>query len=98
MYILSNKVKNVNVNTWLQKFDDVMVKGLLAKFRSNVRLKQYLLDTGDAVTAECNVKDRYWGTGVYMFNPLSESVDNCPGKNKLGKLLMEARTILRETP
>ncbi len=57
-----------------------------------------MLDTGDAVITECNGKDRYWGTGVYMSNPLSESVDNCPGKNKLGKLLMEARTILPQTP
>ncbi len=94
MYILGNKVKNINEITWLQKCDD----GLLAKFRSNLRLKHYWLDTGDAVIAECNGKYIYWGTGVYISNPLSESVDNCPGKNKLGKLLMEARTILRQTP
>ncbi len=98
MSILGNKVKNFNENTWLRKCDDVMLIGLLAKFRSNLRLKQYLLDTGDAVIAECNGKDRYWGTGVYMSTPLSKSIDNCPGKNKLDKLLMEARTILRQTP
>ncbi len=97
MFILCNKVKNFNENTWRQKCDDVMLKGLLAKFRSNLRLKQYVLDTGDAVIADCNGKDRYWGTRVYMSNTLSESVDNCPGKNKLGKLLMEARTILCQT-
>ncbi len=97
MYILSNKVKNFNENTWLQKCD-VMLKGLLAKFRSNLRRKQYLGDTVDTVIAECNGKDRYWVTRVYMSNPLSESVDNWPGKNKLGKLLMEARTILPQTP
>ncbi len=37
-----------------------MLKRLLAKFRSNLRLKQYLLDTGDAVIAENNGKDGYW--------------------------------------
>ncbi len=35
---------------------------------------QHLLDTGYAVIAECNGKYRYWGTGVYMSNPLSEPV------------------------
>ncbi len=28
MYILGNKVKNFNENTWLQKCDDIMLKGL----------------------------------------------------------------------
>ncbi len=37
MYILGNKVKNVNENTWLQTCDDVMLK--LAKFKSNFRIQ-----------------------------------------------------------
>ncbi len=35
---------------------------------------------------------------VYMSKPLSESVNNCLEKNKLGKLLMETRIILHQTP
>ncbi len=45
-----------------KKCENVMLKGLLARFRSNLRLKQYRLDMGDAVIREFNRKDRYWAT------------------------------------
>ncbi len=53
----------------MKTFGSKNVMMSFSKFRSNLRLKQYLLDTRDAVIAECNVKDRYWGTRVYMSNP-----------------------------
>ena len=35
----------------------IVYEGLLAKFQHNASLKDYLLATGDAVLAECAVRD-----------------------------------------
>lgn len=39
----------------------IIYKGLIEKFKQNDDLKQKLLDTGDAILAECAVQDEIWG-------------------------------------
>ena len=34
---------------------------LKAKFSQNAELKEKLVDTGDAILAECAVRDQIWG-------------------------------------
>lgn len=70
---------------WEQVKDQVMYEVVLSKFIQNDDLRAKLLDTGDAKLIEGNHwNDNYWG------------VCNGVGLNKLGKILMEVREVLRE--
>lgn len=64
---------------------DVMKTALLAKFSQDAKLKQLLLSTGDAAIVEASPRDSFWGSGK-----------DGNGQNKLGELLMEVRSILRQ--
>ena len=64
--------------------DQLMKTCLLAKFRHHPDLKLQLLDTGDNELIEDSKVDAYWGIG-----------EDGNGQNKLGKLLMEIRSELR---
>lgn len=44
-------------------------EGLLAKFSQNAELGAQLVATGNAILAECAVKDRIWGIGLSMHDP-----------------------------
>ena len=72
------------VDNWDRKKDNIMFEGVLAKFEQNTDLKTLLLNTGDAEIIEHCYEDSYWGDG-----------GDGKGKNKLGKILMKVRTILR---
>ncbi len=47
----------------------VVYEGLIKKFSQNSELCEQLLNTGDAILAECAVKDRIWGIGLAMDDP-----------------------------
>lgn len=68
---------------WEEVKDNIMQRGILAKFTQNEKLKKLLLKTENAKLVENSPTDDYWGTGK-----------NGKGKNKLGKLLMSLRTDL----
>ena len=70
---------------WNQVKDDVMRKAVLQKFRTHADIREILLATGDEVLVENSLIDYYWGCGK-----------DGSGKNKLGKILMEVREILRK--
>ena len=69
---------------WETAKDDVMRKGLQAKFAQHPALQSLLLATGDAELVEHTRNDGYWADG-----------GDSSGKNMLGKLLMELRAELR---
>ena len=71
---------------WEQVKDDVMRKAVLRKFETNAEIHEILLSTGDDEIVENAPKDYYWGCG-----------SDGSGKNMLGKILMEVRTILRRS-
>jgi N-glycosidase YbiA len=70
---------------WEQVKEDVMLKGLLAKFSAHTDLRETLLGTGDEEIIEDAPNDYYWGIGK-----------SGTGKNRLGKILMMVREKLRE--
>lgn len=80
----SNSRKHLFRKDWHSIKDDVMRIGLMAKFQQNKKLKSLLLETGDAELIENSPTDMYWGCG-----------SSGQGENKLGKLLMEVRTKLK---
>ena len=70
---------------WESVKEQVMLDALRAKFTQHEELKAILLGTGDAVLVEHTAKDSYWGDG-----------GDGSGKNRLGQLLMQLRSELRE--
>lgn len=74
----------------------VVYEGLLEKFSQNADLKEELLNTGDAILAECAVKDRIWGIGLSMNDPNRLDITKWLGKNLLGYALMMARDHFNE--
>jgi len=69
---------------WEDVKDQVMLEGVLRKFETHADIRLVLLSTGDELLVENAPKDYYWGCGA------DES-----GQNKLGKILMTVRTLLR---
>lgn len=72
----------------------VVYEGLLEKFSQNGDLKRRLIATGDAVLAECAVKDRIWGIGLSMKDPERLDRTKWKGQNLLGYTLMMVRDRL----
>ena len=85
------EVSNYNDTVWSGCRQIVVYNGLLEKFRQNPELKQKLLSTGDAVLAECAVKDRIWGIGLSMKDPDRLDMGKWQGRNLLGFTLMAVR-------
>ena len=73
----------------------VVYEGLLAKFSQNAELRQALIATGDAVLAECAVRDQIWGIGLSMTDERKFSPAQWKGKNLLGYALMMVRERMR---
>jgi hypothetical protein len=71
---------------WEAVKEDVVREALLAKFARYPALRELLLSIGDAELMESAANDRYWGDG-----------GDGTGRNRLGVLLMELRTELRNT-
>ena len=69
----------------------LVYEGLLAKFEQNEDLKAQLKSTGDAILAECAVKDHIWGIGLSMKDPDRLDVKKWHGTNLLGYALMIVR-------
>ncbi len=70
---------------WESVKETIMREALHAKFTQHEELKEILLSTGDAHLVEHTENDSYWGDG-----------GDGSGKNRLGILLMELRTQLKE--
>ena len=90
------KVKNYDDTIWNSKRKEIVYQGLLAKFQQNEDLSKELLSTGEALLAECAVKDRIWGIGLSMKDERRFNPNEWQGQNLLGQCLMEVRNQLRE--
>jgi hypothetical protein len=70
---------------WEAVKDEVMRQALLRKFETHAAIRQILLDTQDQNLVENAPSDYYWGCGK-----------DGSGQNRLGNLLMEIRSTLRQ--
>lgn len=70
---------------WEAVKDETMLRALRAKFTQHENLRARLLETGDAELIEHTENDRYWADG-----------GDGSGLNRLGELLMQIRSELRE--
>ena len=88
---LGRQVSNYSDQYWNGVRQIIVYKGLQAKFSQNADLKKMLLETGNALLAECAVKDRIWGIGLSMTDPDRLETTKWNGKNLLGYALMLVR-------
>ena len=91
---LGRQVKNYDEHIWNGIRQIVVYKGLLAKFSQNKNLKDRLKFTGEAILAECAVKDLIWGVGLSMKDPDRLDKTKWKGQNLLGYTLMMVREYL----
>jgi ribA/ribD-fused uncharacterized protein len=74
------------LTNWDDIKDDCMRTILFLKYTQNFEIKRLLLDTGKAKLIEASPKDSYWGEGP-----------DGKGQNKLGWILMEVRSVLKNS-
>lgn len=91
---LGRLVKGYDDNHWNGVRQIIVYEGLHAKFSQNEDLKAKLLATGNALLAECAVKDKIWGIGLSMHDPKRFEKANWHGQNLLGYTLMMVRIKL----
>ncbi len=79
------KSRNIKIKeNWDEIKYDIMFEAVLKKFQTHSKLKDLLINTGDALLAENSPFDYYWGIGA-----------NGSGLNMLGKILMKVRIRLK---
>ena len=93
--LLGRAITLYDDEAWRSVRQEVIYRGLLAKFGQNSGLKHQLLATGDAVIAECSPNDRIWGIGLALDDPRHQDVAQWQGESILGRALMRVRDTLR---
>lgn len=88
---LGRLVSGYDDNYWSGIRQIVVYQGLLEKFKQNNDLQNKLLFTGDAILAECAVKDKIWGIGLAMNDADRLNQAKWKGQNLLGYTLMMVR-------
>ncbi len=88
---LGRSVLDYNENIWNGMRQIIIYEGLLAKFTQNDSIREQLKSTGNAILAECAVRDCIWGIGLAMDNPKRLDISQWKGQNLLGYALMMVR-------
>lgn len=78
---------------WEAERHDILISGLLAKFRQNNNLKDYLISSEDRQLGEAS-RNKIWGIGLTLADKGRLNTKLWKGENLLGKTLMEVRQIL----
>ena len=91
---LGRSVRNYDDIIWNGVRQIIVYRGLLEKFRQNKELRERLLNTGNAILAECAVQDKIWGIGLSMKDDRRFRLNEWRGQNLLGFSLMRVREEL----
>lgn len=91
---LGREIPNFNEKIWNKAKMSIVVSGNLAKFRSNDKLAEFLIKTGDKVLVEASPYDAIWGIHMTAADAKKVSPYGWKGENLLGYCLMEVRSIL----
>lgn len=93
---LGRKVRNFDSKVWDKACYDIVKEGNIHKFGKSKKLKQFLLETGNAVLVEASPFDTIWGVGLTQDAPNIENPATWLGRNLLGFALMEVRDALSD--
>ena len=92
---LGREVTPFEASTWdKHKFGVVWFANYL-KFSQHPDLADRLIKTGDRTLAEASPYDLVWGIGFEANDPRSLNVEEWPGQNLLGKVLMSVRDAIQ---
>lgn len=78
---------------WEEERHDILLSGLLAKFRQSKDLRAYLLSSKDRQLGEAS-KNKTWGIGMTLAHRDRYNTRLWKGDNLLGRILMEVRQVL----
>jgi ribA/ribD-fused uncharacterized protein len=90
------KVKNFDEEAWNGKKDSVMRVAVKAKLMQHPDILRKLRETGTRPIGEADPRGKYWGIGTSAETSKAKDPARWPGKNVMGKILMELRKELLE--
>jgi ribA/ribD-fused uncharacterized protein len=90
---LGRLVRNFDNDTWETYCRDIVIIGNYLKFSQNNELKNYIVNTGNAILVEGSPLDKIWGVGLKFDHPDIQHVDRWKGTNYLGECLMFVRQL-----
>jgi ribA/ribD-fused uncharacterized protein len=93
---LGKKVKNFNQKIWNEQCESIVFTANLLKFSQNPKLKEMLLNTKDTILVEASPYDNIWGIGLSESDKRALDSKKWLGENKLGKILINVRNILKK--
>lgn len=91
---LGRMIKNFDQNIWDKNKYEIVKIGNRLKFSQNKPLRDYLINTSDAVIVEASPYDLIWGIGLKQEDEGIKDPSNWKGLNLLGFALMEVRDFL----
>ena len=91
---LGRKIKNFSDLKWNENKYQIVLKGNIAKFLQNEKLKAFLLNTGIKILVEASPYDKIWGIGLSAEQENIENPLTWNGENLLGFALMEVRDLI----
>ena len=94
--IAKQKFPEFDADLWDKACQEIVKRGVKAKFAQNEDILKVLLGTGNALLAECSPYDKKWGIGIDIGDPDRLNIAKWKGQNLLGKVLMEVREELRQ--
>ena len=94
--IAGQKFPEFDSDLWNQTCVPIVKRGVKAKFSQNEYILHKLLNTGNALLAECSPYDKKWGIGIDINDPDRYVIAKWKGQNLLGRILMEVREELHQ--
>lgn len=91
---LGRQVHGFDTNKWNRAKRNIVIRGNIAKFTQNSKLKDYLLSTGDKILVEASPYDKVWGIGMRASDKRAANPIQWNGENLLGFSLMVVRDNL----
>lgn len=93
---IGRRVHGYDDAQWKEHCFDIVVRGNVAKFSQNVKLRNFLLSTGNKILVEASPKDNVWGIGLDEESHDAVNPKRWPGTNLLGFALMEVRDKIKD--
>lgn len=88
---LGRKVTPFDAEAWDEVKYEIVKAGCRAKIAQNSEMKEALIKTGNALLAEASPYDKIWGIGLDAKQAAKTALSDWPGRNLMGKILMELR-------
>jgi len=88
-------VREFDESVWNKVKYSIVLNGNYRKFSQNLKLREFLLSTGEDILVEASPYDAVWGIRMSANNENSQNPMKWQGKNLLGFALMEVRDEIR---